>query len=109
MQSPTQHFKYNAKDFLPISNTQEMQREIKILKKILFKNLYRHEEISRKMFMGKRCVRKLYECLNNDVNLLPKEMQKKIENGAKIHRICADYIASMTDRYAIALYHELGF
>ena len=94
---------------MPISHTQEMQREIKILKKILFKNLYRHEEISRKMFMGKRCVRKLYECLNNDVNLLPKEMQKKIENGAKIHRICADYIASMTDRYAIALYHELGF
>lgn len=109
IQSSTQHFKYNAKDSLPISHTQEMQREIKILKKILFKNLYRHEEISRKMFMGKRCVRKLYECLNNDVNLLPKEMQKKIENGAKIHRICADYIASMTDRYAIALYHELGF
>ncbi len=108
-QNKVQHFTRKAKESLPISHTKEMQREIKILKKILFKNLYRHEEISRKMFMGKRCVRNLYECFNNDTNLLPQEMRDKIKRGAKIHRVCADYIASMTDRYAMALYHELGF
>ncbi len=61
------------------------------------------------MFMGKLCIKKLYECLSNDTALLPKDLQLKIEQGAKTHRICADYIASMTDRYAIALYKELGF
>ena len=108
-QDKVQHFIYKAQESLPISHTPVMQKEIKILKKLLFKKLYRHEEISRKMFMGKQCVKKLYECFNNDVNLLPSQMRNKIEKGAKIHRVCADYIASMTDRYAMALYRELGF
>lgn len=104
-----QCFKYLAEDPLPLTHTKEMEKNIKILKKILFTHLYRHEEISKKMFMGKRCVQKLYECFNDDINLLPKDFQKRIHLGEKIHRVCADYIAAMTDRYAIALYHELGF
>lgn len=108
-QSSPQCFTYRAYDSLPILHTQAMQKKIKNLKKILFKQLYRHEEISKKMFMGKGCVRKLYECFTNETNLLPKDLQQRIHNGEKIHRVCADYIASMTDRYAIALYHELGF
>lgn len=104
-----QCFVYLAKESLPIAHTPIMQKKIKILKKILFQKLYRHEEISKKMFMGKGCVRKLYECFRNEPNLLPKDLQQRIANGEKTHRVCADYIASMTDRYAIALYHELGF
>ncbi|MBX7491437.1 deoxyguanosinetriphosphate triphosphohydrolase [Helicobacter turcicus] len=104
-----QCFKYNAAEPLPLTHTKEMEKEIKVLKKILFQSLYRHEEIAKKMFMGKRCVRKLYECFNDETSLLPKDLQKRIQNGEKTHRICADYIASMTDRYAIALYEELGF
>ena len=98
-----------AKESLPISHTKTIEQEIKALKKILLKCLYRHQEIYKKMFMGKRCVRKLYDCFNNETSLLPKDLQARISNGEKIHRVCADYIASMTDRYAIALYHELGF
>ena len=86
-----------------------MEREIKVLKKILFQSLYRHEEIAKKMFMGKRCVRKLYECFNDEISLLPKNLQERIAKGEKTHRVCADYIASMTDRYAVSLYQELGF
>ncbi|WP_299546463.1 deoxyguanosinetriphosphate triphosphohydrolase [uncultured Helicobacter sp.] len=102
-------FEYLAETSLPIAHTKEMNKEIKILKKILFKTLYRHEEIARKMFMGKRCVHKLYECFNDDTSLLPKDLQERIASGEKTHRVCADYIASMTDRYAISLYKELGF
>ncbi|CAM3510294.1 deoxyguanosinetriphosphate triphosphohydrolase [Helicobacter ganmani] len=108
-QDSVQCFTALAKESLPISHTTTIEQEIKALKKILLKCLYRHEEIYKKMFMGKRCVRKLYDCFNNETNLLPKDLQARISNGEKIHRVCADYIASMTDRYAIALYHELGF
>ncbi|TLD82875.1 deoxyguanosinetriphosphate triphosphohydrolase [Helicobacter sp. MIT 11-5569] len=104
-----QCFKYSANEPLPLTHTKKMEKEIKTLKKILFKHLYYHEEIARKMFMGKRCVRKLYECFNDEIRLLPKDLQERIQRGEKIHRVCADYIASMTDRYAIALYKELGF
>ena len=102
-------FEYSANVPLPISHTNKMSKEIKTLKKILFKSLYRHEEIVRKMFMGKRCIRSLYECFNDDTSLLPKDLQERISNGEKIHRVCADYIASMTDRYAISVCQELGF
>ena len=108
-QTIPQCFKYRATEPLPLTHTREVEREIKVLKKILFQSLYRHEEITRKMFMGKRCVRKLYECLNDEVNLLPKDLQERIQNGEKTRRVCADYIASMTDRYAVSLYQELGF
>ncbi|WDL69921.1 deoxyguanosinetriphosphate triphosphohydrolase [Helicobacter winghamensis] len=108
-QETPQCFQYDAKMPLPIIRTREMDKEIKILKKILFKSLYRHEEIARKMFMGKRCVRKLYECFNDETSLLPKDLQERIVRGEKTHRVCADYIASMTDRYAVSLYKELGF
>ncbi len=108
-QTTPQCFVYPSHSPLPITHTKSIQKEIKILKKILFKYLYRHEEIYKKMFMGKLCIKKLYEYLSNDTALLPKDLQLKIEQGAKTHRICADYIASMTDRYAIALYKELGF
>lgn len=108
-QNSPQCFTYPAKESLPITHTKAMENDIKILKQILLTHLYRHEEISKKMFMGKRCVRKLYDCFNNEMNLLPKDLQERIHKGEKPHRVCADYIASMTDRYAIALYHELGF
>ena len=99
----------NAKDKLSIAHTKEMQTKIKILKKILFSKLYRHEEINRKMYLGRKCVKSLYKSFKEDINLLPKDLQEKIQKGAKAHRVCADFIASMSDRYALNLYKELGF
>lgn len=99
----------DAKDKLPIAHTKEMQTKIKILKKILFSKLYRHEEINRKMYLGRKCVKNLYKCFKEEVTLLPKELQEKIQKGAKSHRVCADFIASMSDRYALKLFKELGF
>lgn len=82
-------------------------KELSKLKQLLFKNLYHHEVIKRKMFFGKLCVRNLFEDFMNDKTLLPKELREKIANGAKHHRVVSDYIASMSDRYAINLYKEL--
>lgn len=80
---------------------------LKQLKKILFENFYRNEYIKRKMFFGKLCINNLFNDFMNDKALLPKELLLKINNGAKHHRVVSDYIASMTDRYAINLYKEL--
>ena len=77
------------------------------LKQILFKNLYRHETVVRKMAFGKNVVRNLFDDFMNDRNLLPFDLREKIAQGAKIHRVVSDYIAQMTDRFAIKLYKEL--
>jgi len=87
----------------------ELKKEIKELKEILFQKLYRHEVINRKMFFGRQCIRVLYEDFMNEPNLMSKESRKKLEllGEQKKHRIVADYIAGMSDRYAMELYKEL--
>ncbi len=97
----------NFKEHSEICYDDETARDVVNLKKVLFKNLYCHEEIRQKMFFGKHCVRNLFNDFMADEALLPKDLQEKIAYTRKPHRVIADYIASMTDRYAIKLYKEL--
>ncbi len=86
-----------------------LEREIKLLKKFLFQNLYRHQKIATKMYSGKECIKSLYKAFSEDAYLLPERQRSFLEKRAK-HRVIADYIASMTDRYAIKTYKDLyGF
>lgn len=90
-----------------IKYSDEVKNNLSKLKQLLFKNLYRHEIVKQKMFFGKQVVRHLFEDFMNDKGLLPQDLREKITQGAKHHRIVSDYIASMTDRFAIKLYKEL--
>ncbi|MBU0632894.1 deoxyguanosinetriphosphate triphosphohydrolase [bacterium] len=91
---------------IPIGFDKELETQIKILKKILFKKLYQSKEITRKMYAGKQAIKGLYNALMEDPNMLPN-YYKELLRGRKKHRVVADYIASMSDRYAIKLYNEL--
>lgn len=90
-----------------ISYNDEIKNNLSKLKQILFKNLYRSESVVRKMAFGKNVVKHLFSDFMSDRNLLPCDLREKIAQGAKHHRVVSDYIASMTDRFAIKLYKEL--
>ena len=83
-----------------------LETKIKKLKKILFKELYQHKEIVRKMYAGKKAVQGLFEALMEEPKMLPKYYASQLETRSK-HRVIADYIASMSDRYAMSLYNEV--
>lgn len=83
-----------------------LESEIKKLKKLLFKKLYRHEKIMIKMFAGSEAIRGLYKALMSEPKMLPIKHYKKLENEKK-HRAVADYIASLSDRSALKLYTEM--
>ncbi|MDD5406244.1 MAG: deoxyguanosinetriphosphate triphosphohydrolase [Sulfurovaceae bacterium] len=91
---------------LPVGFENEIEREIKTLKKYLFENLYHHEKIMVNMFAGRQCIKGLYGAFAQDIYLLPA-YQKELLDKRNKHRVIADYIASMTDRYAMKQYHEL--
>ncbi len=91
---------------LPIGFTKELEAEIKKLKKILFQELYQHKNIVRKMYSGKQAIVGLYRALNEEPKMLPRYFYSQLETRKK-HRIIADYIASMSDRYAMRLHYEL--
>ena len=92
---------------LPVGFSRETATELKRLKKLLFNKLYRHEEIVSKMYAGKQCIRGLYRAYMEETDLLPPRQKALLEVRAT-HRVVADYIASMTDRYALKMYHELS-
>jgi len=92
---------------LPLGFSKETAKQLKELKKLLYNKLYRHEMIVRKMYAGKQCIRGLYGAFMDDTALLPTLQKELLEQRYK-HRVVADYIASMTDRYALKTYQELG-
>ncbi len=97
---------FKANERLKIGFDKEIKKELKELKKELFKTLYFHSNIATKMYSGKECIKGLYKAYMSDEKLLPKEYRDLLKKRVK-HRVVADYIASMTDRYAFKNYQEL--
>jgi dGTPase len=77
------------------------------LKRFLRTHLYRHYRVHRMSAKALRVIRGLFQAFNNDPRLLPEEAQRKVAELRQQAgdpgqaRAVADYIAGMTDRYAI--------
>ena len=84
-----------------------MQAEHLELKRYLRQHLYRHYRVLRMTTKARRVVRELFDALLADIELMPTEHQEaarrmEAADGAPGRaRAVADYIAGMTDRYAI--------
>ena len=85
--------------------------EVATLKRFLFQRMYRHPRVHRQAEKAKRLVRKLFHTLREDPRLLPLKYQVRInECDGEVQRqarVVADYVAGMTDRFAIAEYDRL--
>jgi dGTPase len=87
-----------------IAYTPEVAEKSRELKRFLRQNLYAHERVTRMMGEAVQIVRQLFAAFMKDASLLPSQYQDKLRepNGAgEQARIVADYIAGMTDRYAM--------
>ena len=82
-----------------------LRAEADALKKFLFENLYRHYKVMRMTNKARRIVRELFDAFVHEPGLLPPDYRH--ENVAAQARAIADYIAGMTDRYAIREHHRL--
>jgi len=80
----------------------EEQHELKVF---LRKHLYQHYRVARMSNKAKRIVRDLFQAFMADSRLLPPEFQSRAE--ADLPRAIADYVAGMTDRYAIREHRRL--
>jgi len=77
-----------------------MRAETTALKRFLYANLYRHFQVNRMRVKASRIVRELFDAFLADPVLLPNDYQVQDEPMRQARKI-ADYIAGMTDRYAI--------
>jgi len=85
------------------------------LKQFLRRRLYQHYRVRRMSAKADRIVKALFETFMQDMRVLPDAYQEKAANAedgegvAGRARVVADYIAGMTDRYAISEYEKLFY
>jgi dGTPase len=84
----------------------EISRKNKLLKQFLWKNLYTHYKVERMRVKSTRLLRSLFENYAENPTLLPHNYQDKFTSDGQMIVIC-DYIAGMTDRYAMDEYKRL--
>jgi dGTPase len=82
-----------------LSFSKEMFEQQRELKKFLLTHLYRHYKVMRMSNKAQRIISDLFSVFMEDARLLPPQFQAHAE--ADRARAVADYIAGMTDRYAI--------
>jgi len=83
--------------------TQEKNRE---LKAFLHERLYRHYKMERMRLKARRTISRLFETYLENPTLLPFRHQQKARTEP-LKRVICDYVAGMTDRYALEEYRRL--
>lgn len=86
-----------------------MDEANKGIRKFLFAKLYRHWRVNRMTHKARHVTGELFSTLTESPNLLPAEWQQRLgdKDKAAVHRTVADYVASMTDRYAMEEHRRL--
>ena len=90
-----------------------MRDDLSQLRKFLFQHVWRHYKVNRMTSKAKRVIREMFTLFMEETNTLPEEWQyldqqhlNTIDINAKARHI-ADYIASMTDRFAVMEHDRL--
>ena len=74
---------------------------------LLRKNLYQHYQVNRMTSKARRIVTDLFGIFIAGPQLLPPDYQLTGDDAPEQARKVADYIAGMTDRYAMREYRRL--
>lgn len=100
-------YKYPNRSVIGFSPS--MEKERKVLQKILEKKLYQHFRVIRMTDKAKRIVRDLFKVYMKTPEQLPEKIYRRDQKYGKNtkYKIICNYIASMTDRFAIDEYKRL--
>jgi dGTPase len=84
----------------------QMSEWDKELKAFLREHMYRHQRVVRMEEKAGRIIRELFKAFTGNPKLLPPNVFKEIGSESKERLIC-DYIAGMTDRFALEEHNKL--
>ncbi len=95
-----------ALPFNVVTHSESMQAKNRELKDFLYKNLYRHWRVMRMASKARRFLTELFSLYVSETRLLPWQTQNRLKDEM-LHRVVCDYIAGMTDRYALQEHQKL--
>ena len=105
----------NVEDIRLFNNTvvkfsKRMFKENQELRIFLFDKMYKHTIVNRMTLKAKKIIEDLFNAFSRDISILPSEWRDEASNAKsniKVYRLISDYIAGMTDRYAVMEHKRL--
>jgi dGTPase len=83
------------------------------LRQFLYDNVYRSDHVHRQFVKAKKILSELYYYLLDNEAVFARELERmemgSFPSGTSLERRVCDFVASMTDRYALNLYEEIFF
>jgi dGTPase len=92
-----------------VAFSDEMRRNDRALKEFLHERMYRHHRVNRMSSKARRVVRDLFALYLAEPECLPREWRVLAAgpDDPQTARVAADYLAGMTDRFALNEHHRL--
>jgi dGTPase len=95
-------------DLEPVMMSEEMNQAMFDLREFMFENLYTNPYAKGEEVKAQRMLTELYNYYLDRVELLPAQYINMIEQEHEdVDRVVCDYIAGMTDQYAINKFNEV--
>lgn len=94
-------------DLEPMQMSAEMEEAMFELRQFMFDRIYTNPVAKSEEEKAQLMLRELFHYYMEHTNLLQEKYQRMIAEGEKTDRVVCDYIAGMTDTYAIAKFNEL--
>jgi dGTPase len=89
-----------------VSYSPEFGAKIKALKKFLYERMYRHYRLVRMQEKAERFISEIFNAYVKEPEMLPTAVQSRLAE-TELRRAITDYIAGMTDRYALDEWQKL--
>lgn len=86
---------------------EEVYDAMHIMRRYLFEHLYSDCIAKEEEGKASEIIRRLYEYYVEHYTELPNDYIEAIISGESVSRIVCDYVAGMTDEYAVHTYNEL--
>ena len=97
----------NSKDSPQIKQSNEVKEAMDDLRKWLFTHLYTNSIAKKEEKKAEKLIEMLYEYYSQNVDLLPQEYICLIDKNENVSQVVADYIAGMTDDYAVNQFNSI--
>lgn len=96
----------NSRGINEIKMTDEFWQAKNELRDYMFKNVYIGSKAKKEEVKAQNIVRELYLYINASPDFLPKEAKRLLDKDG-LERVVCDYIAGMTDRYAVKKFRDI--
>jgi len=107
--SPSSVDEVRHADRMVIGMSEKMSEGDRALKEFLFANMYRHDKVNQMSDRGRQVVAEIFQLYLSEPKEMPEEWRDiALESDMKkIPRLACDFIAGMTDRYALLEHNRL--